>query len=158
MCSNICAIVTVMFLALSVGMVAAVQAQGQIPKEELQRFQCTWVLIAAEMDGKKVDEADVKKSRMTLVGDKIEVTTPHQHKDKIVASLTKLDLTKNPKEIQWVRTAGPKAGTTLTAIYEFEGPDRFKICFDPSGLIIPKEFGTKAGSGHILHIWRRVNW
>jgi uncharacterized protein (TIGR03067 family) len=67
----------------------------------------------------------------------------------------KLDVTKNPKEMHWVRATGPNAGATTIAIYEFEGPDRYKICFDPAGVAVPKEFGTKTGSGHIWHTWKR---
>lgn len=153
---KICVIVTVMALVWSVGTIAAAQAQGQSGEAELQKFQGTWALVSGEMDGKKVNDADVKRSRITFVGNKVELITPHLHKDKIVASIAKIDLTKNPKEMHWVRTAGPNAGTTMIAIYEFEGPDQYKICFDPAGLVVPKEFGTKAGSGHIWHTWKRV--
>jgi uncharacterized protein (TIGR03067 family) len=154
--SKIFVIVTVMSLVWSVGTIAAAPAPGQGAAAELQKFQGTWVMISAEMDGKKVADAQVKQSKITFVGDKVELITPHQHKDKIVASIAKLDLTKNPKEMHWVRTAGPNAGTTVIAIYEFEGPDQYKICFDPAGLIVPKKFGTKTGSGHIWHTWKRV--
>ena len=148
--------VIVLSLVWSVGTIAAAPVSGQGAAAELQKFQGTWVMISAEMDGKKVDEAQVKQSRITFVGDKVELIAPHQHKDKIVASIAKLDLTKNPKEMHWVRTAGPNAGTTMIAIYEFEGPDQYKICFDPASLAVPKEFGTKAGSGHVWHTWKRV--
>ena len=106
------AIVTVMSLVWSVGRIAAAQTQQQSVAAELQRFQGTWVMISAEMDGKKVHDAHVKQSRIMFVGDKVEVITPHQHKDTIVASIGKLDITKNPKEMHWVRSAGPNAGTT----------------------------------------------
>ena len=154
--SKIFVMVTVMSLVWSVGAIAAALAQGQSADAELQKFQGTWVMVSAEMDGKNVSDADVKQSKITFVGNQVEVIAPHQHKDKIVASVTKLDLTKNPKEMHWVRSAGPNAGTTMIAIYEFEGPDQYKICFDPAGLAAPKKFGTKAGSGHIWHTWKRV--
>ena len=154
--STILVMVTVMSLVWSVGTIGAAPAPGQSAEAELQKFQGAWVMIAAEMDGKKVHDAQVKQSKITFVGDKVELFTPHQHKDKIVASVAKLDLTKNPKEMHWVRTAGPNAGTTMIAIYEFEGPDQYQICFDPAGLAVPKKFGTKAGSGHIWHTWKRV--
>jgi uncharacterized protein (TIGR03067 family) len=150
------AIVAVMSLVGPVWTIAATQAQEQSVDPELQRFQGTWVLISAEMDGQKVHDEHVKQSRITFVGDKVELTAPHQHKDTIVASIAKLDTTKNPKEMHWVRTAGPNAGTTMIAIYEFEGPDQYKICFDPAGLAVPKEFATKKGNGHIWHTWKRA--
>lgn len=149
-------VVTVIALLWSAWLIADAQAQGQGTDAELQRFQGTWVMVSAEMDGKKVHDAHVQQSKITFVGDKVELIDPKQHKETIVASISKLDTTKNPKEIQWIRTVGPNAGTTMTAIYEFEGPDRYKICFDPSSVDIPKEFGTKAGSGHIWHTWKRA--
>lgn len=154
--SRIFGMVTVMSLVWSIWTIDAAQTQGLSVDAELQKFQGSWVMISAEMDGKKVHDAHVKQSRITFVGDKVEIITPHQHKDKIVASVAKLDLTKNPKEMHWVRTVGPNAGATTIAIYEFEGPDQYKICFDPAGLAVPKKFGTKAGSGHIWHTWKRV--
>ena len=154
--SKIIVMVTVMSLVWSVGAIAAALAQGQSADAELQKFQGTWVMVSAEMDGKKVSDADVKQSKITFVGNQVEVIAPHQHKDKIVASVTKLDLTKNPKEMHWVRSAGPNAGTTMLAIYEFEGPNQYQICFDPAGVAAPKKFGTKAGSGHIWQTWKRV--
>ena len=154
--STILVMVTVMSLVWSVGTIAAAPAPGQSAEAELQKFQGTWVMISAEMDGKKVSDANVKQSKITFVGDKVEVIAPHQHKDKIVASVTKLELTKNPKEMHWVRSAGPNAGITMLAIYEFKGPNQYQICFDPAGVGAPKKFGTKAGSGHIWQTWKRV--
>ncbi len=150
------AIVIGMSLVLSAWTTAPAQMQPKSVDPELQKFQGTWVMISGEMDGKKVQDAHVKNSRITFVGDKVEVITPHQNAATIIASVVKLDPTKTPKEMHWVYTSGPKAGKTRIAIYEFEGPDQYKICFDPEGRAEPKEFGTKEGSGHIWHTWRRV--
>ena len=147
---------TIMWLVWSIWAFAAAQAPGQSADTELQRFQGTWVLISAEMSGKKIHDGHVKQSKITFVGDKVEIITPHQHKEKIIASITKLDLTKNPKEMHWIRSAGPNVGAATIAIYEFEGPDQYRICFDPAGLDMPKKFGTKEGSRHIWHTWKRV--
>ena len=100
--SKIYVIAAVMSLVWSAGTIAG-PPQGQRAKAELQKFQGTWMMVSAEMDGKKVNDADVKQSKITFVGNKVELITPHQHKDKIVASIAKLDLTKNPKEMHWVR-------------------------------------------------------
>jgi len=147
---------TIMSLVWAVWTIAAAQAHAQSIDAELQKFQGTWVMVSGEMDGKKVPDAHVKQSKITFAGNKVELITPHQHKDTIIASISKLDSTKSPKEMHWVRTAGPNAGATMIAIYEFEGPDRYKICFDPAGSAVPKEFSTEAGSGHIWHTWKRV--
>ena len=145
-----------MTLGWALSTVAATQAQDKSAEPELQKFQGTWVLIAAEMDGKAVPDAHVKQSKITFVGNKVELLTPHQHKDVIVAKITKLDTAKNPKEMHWLRANGPKAGTTVISIYEFEGPDKYKISFDPAGVTVPKKFGTEAGAGHFWHTWKRI--
>ena len=143
--TKIFVIVAVMSLVWSVGTIAAAQAQGQSADAELQRFQGTWVMVSAEMDGKKVDDAHVKKSKITFVGDKVELITPHQHKDKIVASIAKLDLTKNPRKCTGfalqVRTPAPPCSGSMS----LRGPTSSRFCFDPAGLAVPKKFGTKSG-------------
>ncbi len=154
--AKILVMVTLVSLAWFLGPLAAARAQGLNADAELKKFQGTWVMVSAEMDGKKVKDMHVKLSRLTFVGDKVEIIAPHQHKDTIYATVVKLDESKKPMEMQWVRASGPNAGTTMTAIYEFEGPDKYKICFDPAGLVTPKKFGTKAGSGHIWQTWKRV--
>ena len=148
----------VLFLSLVWAMcpLSSAQAQGQSHFTELDKFQGTWVLVSAEMDGKQVEEAYVKQSKITFVGNKAELIVPHQHKDTIFATFVKMDETKKPMEMQWVRSTGPNAGTVVTAIYEFEGPDKYRICFDPTGSTVPKIFDTDEGSGHIWQTWQRV--
>lgn len=149
--------VTAVLLTLSVWTLAAAQVKEPVASEaELKKFQGSWVLILGEMDGKTISSEHVKGSKITFTGSKVELAAPHQHKETIIATLVKLDETINPKEMHWVRTTGPNAGTTMIAIYEFEGPDRYKICFDPAGSATPKEFRTKSGTGHISHTWKRV--
>jgi hypothetical protein len=40
--------------------------------------------------------------------------------------------------------------------YEWINKDSYRICFAPAGKPRPTKFSTKAGSGHILHVWKRV--
>ena len=154
--SKIFVFATVMTFLWSASTFAAAQTQETSTDAELQKFQGTWVMISAEMDGKKVPEEHVKQNKITFVGNKVELFSPHQHKEVIVASITKLDVTKNPKEMHWVRVNGPHAGKTVISIYEFEGPDQYKVSFDPAALTVPKKFGTETGSGHIWHNWKRL--
>ena len=86
--------------------------QGEEAKKELQKLQGTWVMVAGEWDGKKVADEDAAKSRITYEGNKITVVTPHQNKEPIVAELVKIDTTKSPKEMHFVRKNGPSAGKT----------------------------------------------
>lgn len=138
------------------GSSAVAQEKSGIDPVELQKFQGSWVMIAAEMDGKKVHDKHVKKSRISFVGTKVELLTPHQHKEKILSTIVKLDTTKNPREMHWIRSSGPSSGKTMIAIYEFEGPDQYKISFDPAVKETPKKIGSQPGTGHIWHTWKRI--
>jgi len=155
---NISIVMAAVFLLIcsSYNLFAAEPAKEAIDRVELQKFQGTWRMVAAEMDGKKVHDTHVKKSRIAFVGTKVELMTPHQHKEKILATITGLDVTKKPKEMSWVRSTGPGAGKAMTAIYEFEGPDQYRISFDPAVKETPKKFGIPPGSGHIWHTWKRI--
>ncbi len=154
--SAMIAMIVVSTLIGSVGAQAVAVEQDEGTTTELQKFQGTWSMISAKMNGNPVEDAHVQQSRITFVGDKVELIAPHQHKETILASITKLDATKNPKEMQWVRATGPNAGITMIAIYEFEGPDQYKICFDPTGEKAPTGFDAEAGTGQIWQTWKRV--
>jgi uncharacterized protein (TIGR03067 family) len=150
------ALVVVATLGLGACSSGSKELKGRALDPELQKFQGTWLLVAAEMDGKAVPDEHVQKSKLTYVGDKVEVMVPHQHQEVIVATVLALDPTKRPAQMTWVRAKGPHAGATTVAIYEFEGPDQYKVCLDPTGKTTPARFGTDAGSGHIWQTWRRV--
>jgi uncharacterized protein (TIGR03067 family) len=149
-------LITIMSLVFSVWPLIAVHAQVQNDDAELKKFQGTWVLISGEMAGKKVIDEHVKQSKIMYSGDKLELVNPHQCKDTIYATVIKLDTTKNPKQMQWVRSSGPNAGITMTGIYEFEGPDMYRVCFDPAASTVPNAFNTNERSGHIWQTWKRV--
>ncbi len=123
---------------------------------ELNKFQGTWILVSGERGGTKIADEDVSKNRIIYKGNQGQLTSPHQSKETIIFDIVKIDPTKSPKEFNLIRKNGPSAGKTITAIYEFDGNDQFKFAFDPSGVATPKEFATKEGSGHILHMWKRM--
>ena len=83
---------------------------------ELKKFQGTWVMLSGEHDGKAIHEKYLKKNKITFIGDKVEIFSPHQHQEVMVAKITKIDTSKKPYEVQWIRETGPKAGTTMNAI------------------------------------------
>jgi uncharacterized protein (TIGR03067 family) len=153
---NAMLIAAALLLLLSTGSPFAAGVGGEEADKELNKLQGTWVMVSGERDGKKVADEDVSKSKITFEGNKIQLFTPHQTGETIVAEIVKLDPTKNPKEMHFIRKNGPNAGKTLIGIFEFEGNDQYKFAFDPTGLTILKEFATKEGSGHIRHTWKRV--
>lgn len=142
-------------LVLAIGLLMAADDKADT-KEELRRFQGSWVLVSGEKDGKKISDEHVKKNKMTYQGEQVSLESPHQSAAPIKSTIKKMDPSKTPAEMDWVRSAGPGAGQTMMAIYQFNGIDQCKVCFDPSGKARPKEFATKEGTGHILHVWKRV--
>ena len=151
---------TVMAVAVlllwSVGPLFAAGLQGADAQKELQKFQGAWVMASGEMDGKKAADEHVKGSKVIYEGNKIQIVVPNQAGETIIADIVKIDPTKNPREMHFVRRNGPNAGKTLIGIYEFEGNDQYKFAFDPAGKTKLKEFDTKKGTGHVRNTWKRV--
>src|SRR5262249_12712025 len=124
-------------------------------KKELQRFEGSWSMVSGERDGTKLGAADVKGSRINWHEDEVTLITPHQSKEAIRGKITRLDPTKKPSEMDFVRSQGPDADKPMQAIYEWVDENQYRICFAPAGKVRPKEFSTKEGSGHLLHVWKR---
>lgn len=138
---------------LTVGLLAAADDDSA---KELKRLDGVWIMIAGEKDGQKLPEENIKQSKITWKGKDVTVETPHQSKEPIKATMLKIDPTKKPREMDWTRANGPDAGKPMLAIYEFLGDDEYRIIFAPAGKDRPKEFSTKAGSGHMMHTWKRM--
>jgi uncharacterized protein (TIGR03067 family) len=147
--------VTLLLLGAT-GLSFAAEVVGKDAKNELKKFQGTWVMVSGEMDGKKAADEHVSRSKIIYEGNKITVMVPNQTSEPIVAEIVKIDPTKNPKELHFVRKNGPSAGKTVIGIYEFEGNDQYKFAFDPAGVTTLKEFATKPGTGHVRNTWKRV--
>jgi uncharacterized protein (TIGR03067 family) len=146
---------TVLLLG-SIGSCFAAEVGGEDAKNELKKFQGTWVMVSGEMGGKQAADEHVKQGKIIYEGNKIQIVVPNQTPETVVAEIVKIDPTKNPKEMHFIRKNGPNAGKTLIGVYEFEGGDQYKFAFDPAGVTTLKEFSTKAGTGHVRNTWKRV--
>src|SRR5262249_45781648 len=105
-------------------------------KDELKKFEGTWVLVSSEQNGEKAPEEALKKARpkATAKGDKVTLFA----EDKEVMQLTfTVDPTKKPKTIDSTATTGPDKGKKSLGIYEFDG-DTLKICYNEKER--PKDF------------------
>ncbi len=129
---------------------------GKNEERELKKLAGAWALASGEVDGKPVADEHAKASRITFDGDKVTLLTPHQSEKPIKARLTRVGPSRQPAEMDWARDSGPGAGKTLRAIYKWVDEDAYRICFDPSAKARPKAFKSDAGTGYILHIWKRV--
>lgn len=132
------------------------QAKADDPAADLKKLEGTWVMVSGKRDGQPVAAEHVGKSRIVWKGKDVVVETPHQAKEPIKASATVATAGGGAKAMDWTRANGPDAGRVMLAIYEFRGPDEYVIVFAPAGKDRPKELDAKAGSGHTMHVWKRV--
>ena len=120
---------------------------------ELDRLAGTWVLVGGYLDGVPVPEDQVKRSRITWKGNKITTQSPHIAGEVIVATIT-VDPTTAPGRMDIVYEGGRPTAAGL-AIYEWIGPDRYRIAIDRRGGTRPAEFVSTPGTGQTLHVWQR---
>lgn len=133
-------------LALVAGFLVA----ADDPKDELKKLEGNWTMVSGEKDGKNVAEQTIKTAKIVFNGDQHDVKVG----DDIFKGTHKIDLSKKPKAIDATDTEGPFKGKTVYGIYELDG-DTFKVCFAKPGEDRPKEFSSKSGTGHILHVWKK---
>ena len=133
---------------------AFAQAKVDDAAADLKKFEGTWVLVSGKKDGQALAGETVSRSRIVWKGKDVVVETPHQSKDPIKATATVSG--GATKSMDWTRANGPDAGKTMLAVYEFRGPDEYVVVFAPAGKDRPKELDAKAGSGHTMHVWKRV--
>jgi uncharacterized protein (TIGR03067 family) len=124
------------------------------PKAEQAKLQGTWLVVAAERNGKKSPAEELKqvKPTLTIKGDKL--STSFQNNGKEVTDDTgsfKIDPSTKPKSIDL--TGFPVPGKTFKGIYELDG-DMLKICIGETDR--PKEFASKAESKTGLLMLKKV--
>jgi uncharacterized protein (TIGR03067 family) len=140
-------------LAVSTPLTVARDAKEEAIKKDRKQYTGTWQVVSLEVDGKKAAEEDAKKINVINEADgkwTIEVD------GKVVAwGTSQIDPTKKFKAVDLTVTEGDSKGKTALAIYEIKGDTR-KVCYAPPGMERPTEFSSKAGSGHILVVLKRV--
>jgi uncharacterized protein (TIGR03067 family) len=136
---------------LTVSVLVQVQEDAQkAAKKELAMLQGSWVRVSAEVDGKKVPDEELKKTRLVITSDRYTLKSPDQTRQGGI----RLDPTKTPKTIDLMSTEGPNKGQTLLGIYEL-GEGLFRYCVAPPGKERPKEFVSKPGTGVGLYANKR---
>ena len=139
-----------MGMILVIGSVLAADGNKDDTKKEIDRFQGTWKFESLEIEGKKAPEEAFKGSRLVIKGDQFTYTEGNgTYKGNF-----KVDVTQKPKTIDITFTDGPEKGKTIVGIYELEG-DTYKVCLSVNDKDRPKEFASKAGSGHVLEVLKR---
>jgi uncharacterized protein (TIGR03067 family) len=127
-----------------------VSEKGKAIEEELKRFKATWRFVDIEAEGQKVPKKAFEKDTLVLKGNEFASYVA----GKVVHGLFKIDPTAKPKTIDIIFTEGPGKGHSQKGIYELDG-DTQRICIALPDQPRPTEFGSKAGSGHVMEILTR---
>ena len=119
---------------------------------EMKELAGEWECVSAVNDGKEVDEATVKKLRLTLTKEGGYKTTLG---DRVLFDSTcKIDHSKTPKAIDMIGTEGENKGKAAQGIYKLvEG--KLSICYTMPGKQRPSEFKSESGSSATLVRWQR---
>jgi uncharacterized protein (TIGR03067 family) len=129
----------------------------QIPKEEAikqdrQRIEGTWRIVALEINGNKVNEEDARK--LTVVNGSDGTWSVRSEGNEIASGTSAIDPAKTPKTLDFAQTEGEGKGQQYLAIYEL-GENTRRLCFAPPGKERPTEFASPVGSEIVLVTFER---
>ena len=145
-----------LLMLLTASLLSAADARTDASKKDLEALQGDWVMVSCERDGIKMSAEEVKTYRRTVQKNKYTVVIAGEDGVQKLNGTITLDPTKTPKTIDAVRTEGPSKGKAMRGIYAFAG-DKQNVCFAPVGKERPTDFISKAGTGHVLTVWKRAD-
>jgi uncharacterized protein (TIGR03067 family) len=127
--------------------------KAEADKADKEMLRGKWRVVSGESDG--ADQPDAKDIRISFDEDDDTFTLQHGDDFTMKGKFT-LDASASPKTIDLEFTDGPHAGDKLLGIYAKDGK-KLKWCTTlPKGADRPKEFSTKAASGHRLYVLERA--
>jgi uncharacterized protein (TIGR03067 family) len=117
---------------------------------ELKKLQGTWLIATFEQAGTK-KEATGNEEQLRIEGETFSLWHDGHLEEK---GTIKLDLSRNPKAIDFQFLEGRRDGQTDPAIYTWEGAN-LKLCLVREGEERPTDFTTKPGEKRVVAIMRR---
>jgi uncharacterized protein (TIGR03067 family) len=118
---------------------------------EVERLAGTWKVVAAERDGQADEVSRDATTTFTKEG-RLKVRFADNSEGE---GTYKLDPTARTKAIDYTLDYGPNKGKVLRGIYSLEG-DTLKICRSDPDRERPADFATRADSGRMLFVLKRV--
>ena len=139
-------------LVLLMMLLGADDGKNDPNKADLDKMQGDWAASVYVRDGQALADDDAQALFRTVKGSQYTLF----HFDKPLGKgAIKLDATQHPKTIDAWPGDPPDKTKALLGIYEFDRPDRYKVCFAGPGGARPKDFVSKEGSGHTFTVWER---
>jgi uncharacterized protein (TIGR03067 family) len=124
-------------------------------KAEIKKLEGTWACSASEMDGRQFSEAQIRRGGLKVVLKGSKFTTLNTGNRVLMSGTYKVDPTKKPRTIEFRILEGKFKGQTQLGIYELQGTTLKLTCTRPGKDNRPKEFTTKAGTGHKVTVFKR---
>ena len=128
--------------SLSFALIAlAVTSLKAAESTDHKSLQGDWIPVKAELSGKPIPEAVLKKIHLKLGSGTYDATADGEP-DK---GTFEIDPNASPKGMVIKGTDGPNKGKVIPAIYEVQGKT-LRICYDLSGTQRPKDFKSLPGT------------
>jgi uncharacterized protein (TIGR03067 family) len=140
----------ILFIA---GVATADDARDAAIKKDYQQLAGKWQVVAVEIDGQKLSEADARK--FSVVNGADGSWSLLEAGKEIDKGTSNIDPTKTPKTIDLTPTTGESKDKLHRAIYEL-GEKTRKLCIAGPDKPRPADFTAKAGSEQILVTFERI--
>lgn len=132
-------------------LVAAGAARADQARRGSSEWEGFWTMVSGEQEGNAITEDELVGDRLVITGNRYRVKLG----DKLVRGTFKLDPSQTPATIDVTDSNGAYKGKTCLGIYRVEG-DTQHVAFAPPGKPRPKDFTTKSGTAHMVHVWKRL--
>lgn len=139
-------------LPVLLGLAGADAPKGDASAADRKAMQGDWACVSMIQDGAAVPADDAQALFRTVKDDRYTVF----HFRRVLGKGTfRVDAGKGPRTIDFVPEGAPGGPKPLLGIYEWMGPDHYRVCYAPPGQERPTDFACKKGSQHTLAVWRR---
>ncbi len=125
--------------------------QGDLAGADLEKFQGTWKIASLIVDGREIEDTQIKGAKLAVEGDGYTATLGEQ----TLKVKLKLDPERTPKAVDMTYRDDSTENRTFKGIYKLEG-DTLTLCRPtrPEGQR-PTEFAAPADSKQILIVLKR---
>jgi uncharacterized protein (TIGR03067 family) len=146
-------VLAVGFLLAAIAAIASVDvSQDEAVKKDRKQIEGTWRIMALEVDGTKLADADA--NRFTVVNGFDGTWSLYSDDKEISKGTSTFDSSKQPKAVDITPTVGEGKRDQFLGIYEI-GENTRKLCFAPPGIDRPTEFASTPASQCILVTFER---
>ena len=121
-------------------------------RKDRQLIEGTWRIVALEVNGNKVADADA--SKLTVVNGSDGTWSLHSEGKEVSRGTTNIDPTKKTKTIDIRPAEGGGKDNLYLGIYELGATTR-RLCFAPPGKARPADFTSNSGNEQILVTFER---